>query len=377
MAPPPPPEPGADAAAETPSSSGAQETNPSDEPRIEQLYSFAGKVIGASPAHPTEFGPLVDRVPPARVDTFEAPQGTLAMDVLGGTVHLLLTSHGAAPVRIEITGPNGTLVWASSSIYIPDGWVGCFGLCLQKKMGDATPGTYTVSYYVTGVVGLSLRVEATVEGPPSEPAPVVFAGHILAPEAGTYEIEACGGLVANLYQFSDEIREAMWNEFSWGDDRYSGWTYAFDVQGMVATFRGVHGGDGSHGVGVVPSGAHGVTVCSRTAVNANYNLILTPPGAAVFMGHIHAPDPTYQDTGHCSGYGSWHKAVSKVTSRTFAFEEDLAGRPFSFNVGGFVADFVGVGGAPASKGIVPSGATGVVVCSVSAFDAEFQLLVSP
>lgn len=131
---------------------------PPPETRLERVYGFSGFVVGASPPHPAGYGPLVDGQPVAKQDTFEAPAGTVRLEI---AVHGDWQDVGSS--RVHITGPDGELVYATTRY--GDGLGGFCVRCGHFHANATGPGTYTVSYYVVGAFDLTVRVDACVVVP--------------------------------------------------------------------------------------------------------------------------------------------------------------------------------------------------------------------
>ncbi len=348
-----------------------QDARAQPETRQQTVYTFSGMVVGASAPVPDRAGTL-NQVPPAKQDNFTAPAGTVALDV-----EVQGLGRGVGLGRVKITGPDGSLVYSSITGIGDGAGGGCSGLlgCSVFSVNQSGPGTYVVSYYVAGAFDLDVHVAARIAEPPGtkpQVGPVVFAGHIVAPEPGMYEIGYCGGLVANSYQFAKPLRDGMWNVFSL-DGVYDGWTYAFNVDGLVAGF----GNSSARPSGTVPAGAVGVTVCSKTAIGIDYELALTPPGPVVFNGHIYAPDAGLYRVGGCHGVHSSNDPDQKFVRPRFDLLPLYGGWSFALNVDGVVADFHGDSLVVDSAGTVPEGAHEVYVCSPAGVDIDFQLMLTP
>lgn len=350
---------------------------------VVDVYVFSGKVVGASAPMVGGSGPALHQVPVAKESTFEAPPGTLALQFALDRI------DGSGAGRIEVIGPDGSLAYRSftwHNIGHPVGGGGCTG-CAPWTAEQALPGTYLVRYYVAGAYTLAFRGNATVapsDAPATQPladeptvprlAPVVFSGSVIAPDP---HYQAHGTCPSYDGWYGDLSMYVTWDSFG-STGRYAGWSYSFDVPGLVADF----GADalGPQPTGTVPVGDTVLRVCSASASNTAFKLTLTPPGSVILAGRITAPHPEWYDNGVCSGAAGWvYDAVPTEPTRVhFRLRQDHTNWTFAFNVPGLVAGFHdGYAHFAQASGTVPPGATFATVCSPSKANADFELVLTP
>jgi hypothetical protein len=123
-----------------------------------EVYSSSGWVVGAAPAHPFEYGPLVNDTRTFRQDTFMAPPGTTRLGV--STLEFV----GAYSGGIEITDANGTVVFLRESGLYQAGAGGISVMGGALSADFAQPGLHSVSYYVAGTAHMTVAVKAYTEG---------------------------------------------------------------------------------------------------------------------------------------------------------------------------------------------------------------------
>ncbi len=211
--------------------------------------------------------------------------------------------------------------------------------------------------------------------PPVRQKPIVFSGHIDAPDPTVYDYGNCG---ANLAR--DTLRGVTWQQFVWDED-LTGWSFAFDVDGMVAYFPGTPGGSMPPSSGMVPPGSRAVSVCSPDEFDLDYNLTLTPPGSVVFSGHAYLPGAATLRS-HC--HGSYVLAldalVRPLTGASFALAQDYSNWTYTINVPDVFANFHAPGYddfGSSHANTVPPGAYEVFVCLRAGADTDFQLMLTP
>lgn len=132
----------------------------------ERVYEFDALVLGAGVPDPLQpHGAPVEQIPAAHWETFEVPEGAVALDFDGepGT--------GSGMARIEVVAPDGRVVWASIdaiAVGVP-GVVsaGLFGTSPFEDMDEVMPGEYTVVYRVAGAFRMALKVDVDVPAAPA------------------------------------------------------------------------------------------------------------------------------------------------------------------------------------------------------------------
>lgn len=229
--------------------------------------------------------------------------------------------------------------------------------------GIASTGPSTATAASDPSTAPTATTAANSPAPSPRPNPVIFSGHVLGPDPGFSTIEAGCPYFGTEFDF---FRDVSWQEFLF-EQSFDNWTFAFNVDGLAATFDSGYGGAS----GVVPPAATGVLVCSQTAVNTDYRLTLSPPGPVVFSGHIVIPDPEG---------GPYASVLDPYNSQEFAFGSSYDGWTYSLNVDGLIAIFMSSGhsvGPWASTGPVPTGADAVQIRSPAGVDVDFQLMLTP
>jgi PKD repeat protein len=100
--------------------------------------------------------------------------------------------------------------------------------------------------------------------------PMTFIGHVVFPDPVLSTEGEC--LFALSDQFGIPPGGGYAGDYFTFDAVGKGWTFSFDVDGMIAYFGGNKGPSGD-----VPADAADVQACSETAVDTDYTLTLTPP----------------------------------------------------------------------------------------------------
>lgn len=211
---------------------------------------------------------------------------------------------------------------------------------------------------------------------PEKEKPVVFRGAILLPDPSQVDTGHCHGYGSSQALTARYTR----NDFQL-DGNQAGWTFHFDVGGLGAYFSTPGKFTPIAPTGIVPENATALHVCTRTAANVFYELILSPPGTrAVFRGHVIAPDPAWNDQHRCQNLGGLYTMITgHVSSERFEFSQAFGGWSFRFDTEGLAAQFYGGEGDSArvhSAGTVPTGSLGAWACSTAAFNTDFHLILS-
>lgn len=194
----------------------------------------------------------------------QPPTGTMAVSVPGG----------AAPLNVSF-GLQGTdadgdaLTW---TLAFGDG-NGTNGTALPANVTHvyAAAGAFNATFTLNdGTEEAAYHALVNVSANATAAAVLTFTGHVLFPDPVLSTEGEC------LFALSDQFGIPPGGGYA--GDYFSfeavgpGWTFAFDVEGMIAFFSGNDGASGE-----VPSDATGVQACSETAVDTDYTLTFTPP----------------------------------------------------------------------------------------------------
>lgn len=123
------------------------------------VYQFMGEVTGTSPPNPSGDGPAAGELPIAKQEPFVVANGTLALAFESNL------GPGAGSARIEVYGPDDTLVYRSETVNCA-GAPGAGGACNfqgpETNTDTYAAGSYRIDYFVGGTFDVSLDVTATV-----------------------------------------------------------------------------------------------------------------------------------------------------------------------------------------------------------------------
>ncbi len=194
----------------------------------------------------------------------QAPTGSMAVSVPGG----------AAPLNVSFT------VEGQDADGDALNWTLAFGDGNQTN-GTALPANATHVFAVAGLYNSTFTIDdgvnqtsyhalVNVSAEASAKAALLFTGHVIFPDPVLSTEGEC--LFALSDQFGIPPGGGYAGDYFAFDPLGKGWTFSFDVEGMIAYFGGNKGPAGN-----VPDDAAGVQACSETAVNTDYTLTLTPP----------------------------------------------------------------------------------------------------
>jgi PKD repeat protein len=206
--------------------------------------------------------------PPALNRTNHPPVATLAASTPGGGVPL------AVNFTLGGSDPDGDAL----------NWTLSFGDGSANRTGSALPAAVAHTFTAAGLHRVvlnvtdgrlsaerTLLVNASAAALPAD----VFTGHVVAPDGVENSEGEC--LFALLASVGAAPGGFAGDGFSLVNAK-GGWTFAFDVDGMVAQFQDAAGYVGDKAPsGTVPDGATSVLACSHSAVDTDYTLTLSPP----------------------------------------------------------------------------------------------------
>ena len=124
-------------------------------------YEFTGLVTGASPPDPQAEGGAAEQLPLAKVDTFEAPAGTVRLSYSSDL-------QGTGSGRVEVYAPDGALAY-SSETRMACAVAACLVETTTSSEPAVLPGAYEVRYYVAGALDVEVGVEAFFPSVPASP----------------------------------------------------------------------------------------------------------------------------------------------------------------------------------------------------------------
>ncbi len=178
----------------------------------------------------------------------------------------------------------------------------------------------------------------------------------------------CGGPSAFT---ATPLRGLSWQNLELSQD-VTNWTVRIDVTGYMYSFPPNPKAPNWTSDLVVPANATAIHICNYQAPGTPFKIHFMPPelaagleGGHEFSGNLGDPDPMWRTTGNCKAdIGPYSDHVSPRTTRRHAIPEDAWGQPFAIGDEGLVVDFIGGAPQPAAPlGIVPEGATEMLVCS--------------
>ena len=179
---------------------------------------------------------------------------------------------GAAPLNVTFAldgqDPDGDAV----------NWTLAFGDGGQAN-GTSLPDNATHRFEAAGLYNATFTLDdganqtsyhalVNVSADAGAPAALIFTGHVVFPDPVLSTEGEC--LFALSDQFGIPPGGGYAGDYFAFDPLGPGWTFAFDVDGMIAFFGGNDGPAGD-----VPADATGVQACSETAVNTDYTLTFT------------------------------------------------------------------------------------------------------
>ncbi|MFA5944555.1 MAG: PKD domain-containing protein [Candidatus Thermoplasmatota archaeon] len=193
------------------------------------------------------------------------PTGSLAVSVPGGAAPLNVT------FKLEGTDANGDAL----------NWTLSFGDNATAANGTSLPANTTHVYASAGLFNATFTLDdgvnqtsyhalLNVSAEAGAPAALIFTGHVIFPDPVLSTEGEC--LFALSDQFGIPPGGGYAGDYFAFDALGPGWTFAFDVAGMIAYWGGNAGASGN-----VPADATGVQACSETAVNTDYTLTFTAP----------------------------------------------------------------------------------------------------
>jgi hypothetical protein len=194
----------------------------------------------------------------------QAPTGSVAVSVPGGAAPLNVT------FALEGQDPDGDVL----------NWTLAFGDGAQAN-GTTLPSNVTHRFEVAGAYNATFTLDdganqtsyhtlIDVSAEPTAKAALLFTGHVVFPDPVLNSEGEC--IFALSDQFGIPPGGGYAGDYFAFDALGAGWTFSFDVDGMIAFFDGNAGAAGD-----VPRDATGVQACSESAVNTDYTLTLTPP----------------------------------------------------------------------------------------------------
>lgn len=121
------------------------------------LYAFSGPVNGSAPPNPAGSGGL-GSADPARTASFEVPANATNVSISTNV------GRGSGPARVEVVGPEGSVVHASVTEYgvgVPCGPSATYQDDRTTTESDRiAAGTYEIRYYVAGSKCFDVSVSA-------------------------------------------------------------------------------------------------------------------------------------------------------------------------------------------------------------------------
>lgn len=114
------------------------------------VYAARELSLGASPAHPSQAGDLLDGQPAFRVDRFELP----APANLTVALELLLPSFGN--YRVDVLDANGTSLWTTGTILE----TASMGEATYAASFEAPAGAYVVHHRAAGLANFRMEITA-------------------------------------------------------------------------------------------------------------------------------------------------------------------------------------------------------------------------
>lgn len=218
---------------------------------------------------------------------------------------------------------------------------------------------------------------ASPDAPQPARDPVILRGTLLSPDPLYYDAGSCGAISSPYSVVSQGI---TWNVH--GIEPYVGWKLYLHIEGLVTSFEDKHG----HDLGddrIVPADATHLIVCNVAMPAGDYSITLMPPERLIgedshvvsFTGRVTAPEngwrTHYQACQFAGGVG-WNQ-LGDIVNPTFNVK-GMAGWSYFIEEPGIVATQTMPGSAPA--GVIVD-RDEIVVCSSSAVNTEFTLLLSP
>ncbi|MEK6985916.1 MAG: PKD domain-containing protein [Candidatus Thermoplasmatota archaeon] len=208
-----------------------------------------------------------------------------------GTTGTTAATSNRPPLASLTATLNGTSATFALNGTDPDGdaltWSLSFGDSMVQN-GTALPTSVTHTYASAGNYTAILEVAdgklasnttfaLHVLGAVTASAqPVTFTGHAILPDPTFLAEGECfwGILDSAGFPGSSDVS----GNYHTLEADYTGWSFAFDVDGMAALFAsGVDYRGDKAASGTVPADADSVFACSETAANTDYILTLTPP----------------------------------------------------------------------------------------------------
>lgn len=339
-----------------------------------EIYAFAGHIVGANPPDYMGQGPASSTVGAARYDGLHAPEGTLRLEFA------LDSLEGTGIGRVEVLDDDGDLVYMSDTWTSTPGKVGAGGGHRSAWVADhADPGSYSIRYYIAGSFDITFRGTAVVRAGSPDPQPgsvparshselAIWSGRLLAPDPFLAESGYCPDYV-NLV--GDLTEHVTWERFYLGRGAVDGWGFRVEGAGMLAEPRGAFPAVKASAEGIVPDGASWIAVCSRSATNTEFRLVLTPPDALVLKGRLLAPHPEWYDNGSCGSMTGLHSFWADLDNVVFTLDGDHGGWSYGFDRTGLESSL------GESSGTVLPGTERIVVCSPQGVATAFVLTLLP
>jgi PKD repeat protein len=159
-------------------------------------------------------------------------------------------------------------------------WTLAFGDDAQTN-GTILPSNATHVYAAAGAYNATFTLDdgtnqtsydalINVSAEAGAAAALIFTGHVIFPDPVLSTEGECLFALSDMFGIPPGGGYA--GDYFAFDALGKGWTFSFDVEGMIAYFGGNDGPAGD-----VPADATGVQACSETAVNTDYTLTFTPP----------------------------------------------------------------------------------------------------